>query len=61
MAKTVSGATDERWDPHLGRMVPTGFKSGPANTRGSIDRADTVKTRSLRNLADSIRAFRKGY
>lgn len=60
MAKTVSGATDMRWDDHLGRMVPTGFTSGKAKTLGSIDEPATVKTTSLRNLADSIRAFRAG-
>lgn len=60
MAKTVSGATDMRWDPHLGRMVPTGFTSGKARTRGSIDEPATVKTTSLRNLIDAVSTLRAG-
>jgi hypothetical protein len=60
MAKTVSGATDEEWNDYLGRWVPTGFKSGKAKVRGSIDAPATVKTTSLRNLLDAVSTFRAG-
>ena len=59
MAKKTYGASDERYDPVLDRWVPTGFTGGHEH-KGSLDCPKTVKSTSLRNLADAIKTFRLG-
>jgi hypothetical protein len=59
MAKKTYGASGERYDPALDRWVPTGFTGGH-EYKGSLDEPKTVKTTSLRNLADAIHTFRSG-
>lgn len=50
MAKTVSGADGERWDPVLQRYVPTDFRTRRAKDipKGGLNFEGTIKDGPLR-------------